>query len=260
MTEVSKEGIKTMPRGVVPGDRWALLEKTSPSGKAMFRCMSCGLEDVAPRKVCWYSPYPKFQAQEDKKPNLDCLTWMPTKLFRYYLPNESPLEGWAYIVLSNDGYFSAVSDYGNYAFYWTHHGEKDFRIFLVRAHRSWDYFASKLGDKRYDGNATYDRIKSFILEQRRSLNWDAEKAREEFDLIENEVDKCYGPGDFTRWHDQTKIDEPWEFYTERYPANLLAFTQKTLKRLSDILEQDLRREGLLPVATSSPSQSSSSGA
>ena len=57
-------------------------------------------------------------------------------------------EGWATFVIGSDGYFSAVSDYGNYSYYWPHHGCTDFRQFLVRAPRDWDYFAKKLNPMR----------------------------------------------------------------------------------------------------------------
>lgn len=240
--EVSEEGIKTKPRGVRPGDRWALLEKTSPSGKAMFRCMSCGLETVSPNKLCFKPPESNPPRGE---PNVDCITWMPEKLFRYHLPNDESIEGWAHIIISNKGYFSAVSDYGNYAFYWSHHGMKDFRQFLVRIHKSWDYVASKLGSQEYSGEKTYNRVKEHILQERRAQRLSREEARREFSHLVEDCDHLDSPRDFERWYMETKIEEAWEFYSEAYPASLQAFCKKTLKRLSEILEVDLRREGLL---------------
>lgn len=238
---VSKEGIKQMPRGVVAGDRWAILEKTSPSGKTMFRCMCCGSEGPTPQKVCWTN-------LEDgrREPRLDCVTWQPEKFFRYKLPNEGPShDGWALIVLSDKGYFSAVSAFGNYAFYWTHSGETDFRKFLLKAHQNWDYFASKFGHREYDGHKTYEGICTQILRQRRQGLMNAQDARREWNLITDEVDRVSTEGDFVRWQMETKLDEAWEYYSENYAANLREFCQRTLKRLSEVLEKDLRREKLL---------------
>lgn len=37
---------------VPPYSRWHILSKVSPSGKAMFVCLVCGMETVAPGKKC----------------------------------------------------------------------------------------------------------------------------------------------------------------------------------------------------------------
>ena len=62
---------------------------------------------------------------------------MAVELHRYALPSVKG-EGWAIVVLGSDGYFSAVSDWGNYAYIWTHPG-CEFRRFLVGcdAHYFW---------------------------------------------------------------------------------------------------------------------------
>ena len=40
------------PCPVHNANRWTLLEKTTPSGKRLFRCEHCGRESIAPDKVC----------------------------------------------------------------------------------------------------------------------------------------------------------------------------------------------------------------
>lgn len=56
--------------------------------------------------------------------------------------------GWlGQIVLTSDGMFSAVTDYGNMSFAWRSYGDKDFRQFLVGL--NVDYF----GGKMYQGMA-----------------------------------------------------------------------------------------------------------
>ena len=48
----------------------------------------------------------------------------------------------AQIVLTSDGMFASVTDYGNLSFAWRHTSEKDFRMFLVEI--NIDYFAVKM--------------------------------------------------------------------------------------------------------------------
>lgn len=46
------------------------------------------------------------------------------------------------IVLTNDGLFASVTDYGNLSFAWRHYSNNDFRLFLAKLNT--DYFGSKL--------------------------------------------------------------------------------------------------------------------
>jgi hypothetical protein len=59
----------------------------------------------------------------------------------YTLRTESG--GWlGQIVITSDGMFSAVTDYGNFSFAWRSTGEDDFREFLVDL--GVDYFSRKM--------------------------------------------------------------------------------------------------------------------
>lgn len=46
------------------------------------------------------------------------------------------------VVLTSDGAFMALTDWGNFNFAWRSHGEEDFRKFIIRV--EVDYFASKM--------------------------------------------------------------------------------------------------------------------
>lgn len=46
------------------------------------------------------------------------------------------------IVLSSDGMFASVTDYGNLSYAWRNYGDRDFRQFLINLNT--DYFATKL--------------------------------------------------------------------------------------------------------------------
>ena len=70
------------------------------------------------------------------------------KIWRYNLPDVNR-SGWAIVVMCEDGYFSAVSDYGDYAYKWTKENG-DFREFIMQiADRSESgYFLNKIAKKR----------------------------------------------------------------------------------------------------------------
>ena len=54
-------------------------------------------------------------------------------------------DGWlGQIVLTSDGAFMSVTDYGNFSFAWRHTGEEDFRKFIIDLNTS--YFAGKMAN------------------------------------------------------------------------------------------------------------------
>lgn len=67
----------------------------------------------------------------------------------YDLPSVAG-EGWGTFILRSDGYFSCVTDYGNYAFRWLRHGEDDFRAFWLKDRWNFpSYVVSKLTNHGY---------------------------------------------------------------------------------------------------------------
>jgi hypothetical protein len=161
---------------------------------------------------------------------------MPPQLWRYVLPSEKG-EGWAVFVLGSDGYFSAVSDYGNYAFYWRAHGCDDFRQFLLRAGSSWDYFVGKLSNGEvYDGDASRAAIKEAIAELPKGSRARVEKAL--FDDHEDDLETEYG---FMRWAEKSKL-EAGSLFCRQHPGDVVAFVQKAMVRLVPLLQADLQNE------------------
>jgi hypothetical protein len=167
---------------------------------------------------------------------------LAVSLYRYYLPNENG-EGWAEIVIGSNGFFAAVSDYGNYAFAWRHHGYDDVRKFFLRAPRDWNYFAGKLGDGDgyvYDGEATARMIRKTILEMRRSGDMSREDARKEWELADCEIEESREG--FIRWSERTELCDWWEFECQRFNAQLEAFCKRTLTRLAAAIRAELDKE------------------
>lgn len=166
------------------------------------------------------------------------------KIYRYVLQSIKG-EGWAKVILASDGYFSACSDYGNYAFIWTHPG-MEFRRFVAQLVGQSDYVVKKLCSGRadmheYDGEATACDIRKTILEARRCRAWSKERARREWDLVSDMEVEDFREG-FARWYDHTQIDEAYEYMRERPNAQCMAFCEHVMPRLAAAIREELAQE------------------
>ena len=158
---------------------------------------------------------------------------------RRYCVSSKKGEGWGVFVIGSYGFFSVVSDYGNYAFWWTHFGEGDFRAFLISL--EWDYAAGKLGQghtKVFQGQSTIENVRDHILQHRRDGSWSKERALEEWELIES-TDLSIHPED---WMRATKIEDAYELIRRDWPADVLAFCKVLLPRFQQVLRDELARE------------------
>jgi hypothetical protein len=163
-------------------------------------------------------------------------------LHRYYLPNENGA-GWAEIVIGSNGFFAAVSDYGNYAFAWRHHGESDARKFFLRAERDWDYFARKLGGEHYrvyDGVETRQAIRKRIVAERRHGDLASEEARAEWEDAGTDIEDSELA--FGEWLTRTCLCDAWELSAYRVDPPLEAFCKRTLPRLAAAIRAELEKE------------------
>jgi len=160
----------------------------------------------------------------------------------YDIPRDAPCEGWARVVLSSDGFFATVSDWGNYAFWWGSPG-MEFRRFVIRLVESPDYVIGKLSPRpwEYDGDESCKSIKRAILDLRRHGGLTADQAREEWALLEEHED-VDGIAAFTRWHDETTLGDAHEHYCTSPPGQLVAFCKRILPRLAEMLKKELEAE------------------
>ena len=165
----------------------------------------------------------------------------PVKLWRYYLPSEDGLEGWAEIVIASTGFFAAVSDYGNYAYGWRCTGCDDVRKFFLDT--DWHYLATKLGGQHarvYDGAATVRAIRDEILKRRRSREWERHEAKEEWERVDSNIESSAEW--FGIWWSETKIEDAHEYQRHCIDVSLEAFCKKTMARLAEVIRADLERE------------------
>lgn len=149
------------------------------------------------------------------------------------------LEGWGIVVIDSKGFLGIVSDHGDYAYHWSSFGE-DFKKFLEGL--DWHYLHGKLTMGRrdvYDGDATEKAIKEHILSHRRTRQWTAERAREEWALLgEHEVDHDRSDG-FSCWYRETTIDDAGEFHHTRPEPQCQAFCQKIWPRFIEAMKAGL---------------------
>lgn len=164
---------------------------------------------------------------------------MPTKL--YNLPSDKTCEGWAVLVVDTDrGFFATVSDWGNYAFLWTHPG-CEFRKFLTGLQPG--YLHSKLMHGRpnqevFDGDGTYAFVKDSVeaLKDSEPALYETEK-----ELLE-EWSTFEALSDFEDWQERTDIGDAWEYHKTFPEPQCRAFCEKVMPRFKKLLEEELAKE------------------
>lgn len=164
--------------------------------------------------------------------------------WRYSIPSERG-NGWAIAFVDSIGCFSVLSDYGDYGYRWPQAGwgPGDFRRFLLQCND--DYILRKLARRdHYDGEATLRNVKDVILQNRRSLEWSADRAREEWSLLRT-YDDLERREDFARWYDSTRIDCAYEHARVTFDPSALAFMTKVWPRITAAIREDLARSMLV---------------
>lgn len=166
-------------------------------------------------------------------------------LRRYMVKSAERPFGWAIVVIDSDGYFSTVSDYGNYSYGWWHHGRGDFREFLIDLEKDPGYAYGKLhhGKDPYDGGETLKAVKQYIKNARRGLAGYITRAhaREEWDRLE-EHENLDNELAFHDWVRATDISDAWEFHSTSPEPQCWAFCTRVLPLLAEMLRAELQSE------------------
>lgn len=169
-----------------------------------------------------------------------------TKFWKYYVPSVEGIGGWGIFLLNSTGYFSCVTDYGNYAFRWSSHGTDDFRKFFAKD-RDYDYLVNKLyrigsqGELEFQSDETIENIKQTILESRYNDYMDRQTARKEFDLV-NEIDWTMGEVAQWEWYNRTDLTDASELFIYDYPPMVKGLRDKLLPRFSKMIRDELEKE------------------
>lgn len=169
------------------------------------------------------------------------------KIWNYYIPSKKG-EGWGKFIIDSTGYFSCVSDYGNYAFQWTAHGDNtDFREFLCELDNG--YLMGKLsnGQRKFDLYKTIEKMKREAITNRRATmrgevyeNHEVSK-----ECIRDMWDELEGAGNE---YECTKIidhyyscfPDPCEILVYDFPYDLQALATRLWPRFVEALKEDLK--------------------
>lgn len=158
----------------------------------------------------------------------------------YKLKSAAPFAPWARIWITDDGCFTAISDYGNFGYWWGSPGS-EFRKFLISADAG--YVENKLADgrKEIDALATSDTVKREILDRRRRKTITRVCARSEWDLMlsvdwESECERC-------GWYfNATSLGEMEDVLRYTPPRQLQAFMKNLWPLFLDQLRAELATE------------------
>lgn len=162
------------------------------------------------------------------------------KTYRYFLDNDEMHEGWNLVILDQDGNECTLfvsGDYGQYVarFYY----ERDFREAFLEFDK--DYLLRKVAKADiYDGEITLKEIKHYILSLFKNGSWTREKARNEWDLLDDyEFDY---KEQFNEWVKKTEIYDAWDLACYRYSAGAVAFAEQTLPRVKTLISKELQQK------------------
>ncbi len=176
------------------------------------------------------------------------------KLWRYVLPSVRG-EGWAIIVIGSDGFFAAVSDYDNYAYWWGAMGCADAREFFLDNDyaRYPDYLLSKLSQREWwDGAATVKKARELIEAVTRVARvpddhagpgWTRRRANEEYALL-REHDNLDSRESFALWVNRTGLayEDACGCATVAYPPMAMGFAKHIMPRLVAAIRAELAAE------------------
>jgi len=169
-------------------------------------------------------------------------------------------EGYAHIVIdTKKGFFATVSDWGNYAYLWTHPGA-EFRKFLIGLEP--DYLLGKLMTGHADRDVYDDQETTrAIFERLRHLArhvgaWSDQKNDRAFYEKERDLYRkhkrdhgFYSVEDFRSWYEATHIDEAYECHSTVPNRQCWQFCTKTWPRFVALLQKELDEERSRPEAS-----------
>lgn len=162
---------------------------------------------------------------------------MSATLKRYELKPDK--EGaWAIVVIDvTRGFFSAVSDHGNYGYLWTHPGG-EFRAFLAKLDLDYAYGKLTHQQRVFDLEASLKAARTAIISRRRDGSIGKAQARTEWDELED----VSSEHDFNSWQQYSSLDDTHDFYMQRKESECWGFCQKLFTRFQQVLREELKKE------------------
>lgn len=176
-------------------------------------------------------------------------------VWRYSLPSEKG-KGWGIVHLDNNGFFAAITDWGDYTHLWRPVGWKspedhDFRRWFLTLDDS--YIIRKIGGHGHgphteiDHEGTIRAFREWICESRRSGGLSRTQARGEWENLDayaaNPCDES-----LHAFLQSSTIDAAYEGVRRRPTAMLSSFVRLILPRLRAAIREELARDEPTTVA------------
>lgn len=164
-------------------------------------------------------------------------------LRRYVLKTDKQ-SGWAIIVIGSDGYFSAVSDHGNFSYIWGAPG-MEFRKFLTTCDPY--YFRSKITHCRESEVWDEDAVEKNIRKELDAMVAAGHMTQRAADIAFDEAEGRVGSGDaLWSWAAEVSLPEAFNMYegiaaTKPEPWSQ-AFATRVLPRFQALLREELAAE------------------
>ena len=159
------------------------------------------------------------------------------ELKRYRVPVGIYDQGGVFIIAS-DGYFSCVTDWGNYAYWWTGIGDEDFRQFLITADAH--YVMEKLNHSEMYGFHLEDTIKNSkkLIKENVSDKETAKELINELKIISSEQDF------YLWWADKSYLGDlgEVEYVISKKPTGKAqGFMENLWPRFQKLLKDDIEK-------------------
>jgi hypothetical protein len=133
----------------------------------------------------------------------------------------------------------ALSDWGNYGYWWTSTGYDDFREFLLNP--GDDYLVGKFGMDRgrvLHLDRSIKRIKRTICSSRRTGGLTKDEASAEWELVA----RVHTEHDLHDWYNDTQLGDAFELPVYDYSDQIVMFVRKVIPRLRALMRAELAAE------------------
>lgn len=158
---------------------------------------------------------------------------------------------WAVVSISEDGFFNAQTDCGDFSYRWNSFGDC-FKTFFLEMNKDY-YFYSKIAERedRVDIDETVKPIKELLFQKRRNREisrFDASCVWDEILEIENDCDGISSEGLYYALSSMTSLNshipEYYDGLDVQYKPDNKAktFCEVVLPVLIDILKKELKEE------------------
>ncbi|PEW58499.1 hypothetical protein CN448_31425 [Bacillus cereus] len=162
------------------------------------------------------------------------------EISKYKIPSVNG-EGWGVFLFDDTGIFTAITDFGNFSYWfetWKGESMKDFL-----SSRRPDQILCKIANEDViDIDRTIEYIKENLLMDRRTMTFTEEEAREEWKLIQElqeDLDNFSNDVAFQYWYEKTKIQFDDGFCRYKYPSAAVRFCNETFVRLQEKIRLEM---------------------